>query len=416
MKRAATALIALLLLTGCGGDAAPAQTTTAAPDTSAVPETTVEPETAAAAFPTLPDGASVVWENDGLSYVVSPENLPNDGILFVNHEPNRRSGHMGQAMVEYAPNKLLCFYPNCNAQNEGHSGRGWMEYKRSEDGGETWSDPIVLTHTKEVFDTSNQTRSVMAEKAVLSPDGKRIILFLLNCDVKDNALWEPYFAPQYIISEDGGETWSEPKDFCNHPGRVWDAMVIDDTIYMLMSNSGSYYLYVSQDQGDSFTLRSSIPVSRSGSFYGTLGLLDDGRFIVYTYHPDDEYKLEYVTSMGPGCYYWGYPAYAAFEKAIRNPQLACLSGSYFMVGRSGSLTPGSMNGNFILYCSTDGKKWDEGRYLRLRNAGIGAYSNMIVVGALDSDTPDRILIQTSHAYYLNQTNILHWWIDAYTSP
>jgi len=38
----------------------------------------------------------------------------------------------------------------------------------------------------------------------------------------------------------------------------------------------------------------------------------------------------------------------------------------------------------------------------------------ITVGALDPDTPDRLLIQTSHAYYLSQTNILHWWIDAYT--
>lgn len=413
MNRRAAALTALLLLVGCSGDPIPAETT-AAPDTTAAPETTAETAAPAPEFPALPDDASVVYANNGLSYVVSPENLPNDGILFIDHSPNRRSGHMGQAMVEYAPGKILCFYPNCNAQNDGHSGRGWMEYKRSEDGGETWSEPIVLPHTKEVFDSSNQTRSVMAEKAVLSPDGKRIVLFLLNCDVKDSALWEPYFAPQYIISEDGGETWSEPKNFCDHPGRVYDAKVIDDTIYMLMSNRGSYYLYVSLDQGETFTLRSNVPVSRKGSFYGTLGVLDDGSFIVYTYNESDEYKLEYVISRGPGGYYWEYPAYTKFEKAIRNPQLACLGGSYFIVGRSGSYTPGSMNGNFILYCSDDGIHWDEGRYLRLRNAGIGAYSNTIVVGALDPAVPDRLLIQTSHAYYLSQTNILHWWIDAYT--
>lgn len=193
----------------------------------------------------------MLWKNNGLSYVLTPENPPNDGILFVDHAQNRRSGHMGQAMIEYAPGKLLClcFYPNCNAQNDGHSGRGWMEYKRSEDDGETWSEPIVLEHSKQVFESSGQTRSVMAEKAVLSPDDERIILFLLYCDVKDNALWEPYFAPQYLISEDGGETWGEPKNFCDHPGRVYDAMVVDDTIYMLMSNRGDYDLYIQPGSG-----------------------------------------------------------------------------------------------------------------------------------------------------------------------
>jgi len=271
---------------------------------------------------------------------------PEGGIKFVDHEKNNRSGHFGHAMVQCANGDVLCFYPNCNTENGGHSGRGWMDWCRS---------------------------------------------------------------------TNGGETWSEPKNFCDHSGRVYDARVIEDTIYMLMSNRGSYFLYVSQDQGETFTLRSNVPVTRSGSFYGTLGVLEDGRLIVYAYNESDEYKLEYVISMGPGGFYWGYPQYAAFEKAIRNPQRACLGGTYFMVGRSGSYTTGSMNGNFILYCSPDGKKWDEGRYLRLRNAGIGAYSNTIVVGALDPKTPDRLLIQTSHAYYLSQTNILHWWIDAYTS-
>ena len=34
--------------------------------------------------------------------------------------------------------KILAFYPNCSLDEKGHSAVGWMEYKRSEDYGETW--------------------------------------------------------------------------------------------------------------------------------------------------------------------------------------------------------------------------------------------------------------------------------------
>jgi hypothetical protein len=89
----------------------------------------------------------------GCSYSVTPENPPNDGILFVDHSPAERGGHLGHALVEYADGKILAFYPNCSAgshnpeafpmagKGRGHSARGWMEFKRSLDGGETWSDP-----------------------------------------------------------------------------------------------------------------------------------------------------------------------------------------------------------------------------------------------------------------------------------
>ena len=58
--------------------------------------------------------------------------VPPEGNVFVNHEINGRSGHLGHALVEYEEGKILAFYPNCSLDEKGHSAVGWMEYKRSE--------------------------------------------------------------------------------------------------------------------------------------------------------------------------------------------------------------------------------------------------------------------------------------------
>ena len=97
-------------------------------------------------------------------FVIEPSNPPNQGIMFVNHATIGRSGHLGHALVEYAPGKILAFYPNCSDANDGHNGDGWMEYKRSEDGGHTWSTPQTLVYSKQTYDSDNR-RSVLCEKA-----------------------------------------------------------------------------------------------------------------------------------------------------------------------------------------------------------------------------------------------------------
>jgi hypothetical protein len=42
---------------------------------------------------------------------------------------------------------------------------------------------------------------------------------------------------------------------------------------------------------------------------------------------------------------------------------------------------------------------------------VSAYSNSIVVGLLNPENKPRLLVQASHAYRNNQTNIWHFWID-----
>ena len=54
--------------------------------------------------------------------------------------------------------------------------------------------------------------------------------------------------------------------------------------------------------------------------------------------------------------------------------------------------------------------WDTGRYLRMGEAGRGAYSNNLLVSGADATAPKRLLIQASHAYEKHMTNVLHRWL------
>ena len=53
----------------------------------------------------------------GEKYKIIPENPPNGGILFVDHSPLLHSGHLGHALVEYEPSKIIAFYPDCSDVN-----------------------------------------------------------------------------------------------------------------------------------------------------------------------------------------------------------------------------------------------------------------------------------------------------------
>ena len=369
--------------------------------------------------PPVPD-----WQQ---RFALTPGNPPNDGILFADLQPQGRGGHMGHALVEYAPGRILGFYPNCNADNNGHSGNGWMEFRRSVDGGKTWGEPEPLPYSKQLYD-SQTGRTAMCEKAIMTPDGQ-ILLFLLHCDMQTTnsgkpellSLWEPYFEPAYIKSRDGGLTWSEPKMFTKECGRVYDLLYKDGVIYLLLHASAErsdarlknspYQLYVSQDNGETFTLRSRLPLGNTkSSFYGTMEFFPSGRLIACVYDQNDEHNLKYTLSDDEGRTWQPATRRAFFAKRIRNPQLVRFGDEYFMHGRSGQGRD-KMSGNFILYHSLDGIHWDEGTFLRMREAGTGSYSNNIVVGGRFPGEKQRLLIHTSHAYKNHLTNTIMWWLD-----
>ncbi|MBN2291681.1 MAG: exo-alpha-sialidase [Pirellulales bacterium] len=353
---------------------------------------------------------------------ITPPDPPNKGILFVDHSKSNRSGHLGHALVEYEDGKILAFYPNCSDDHDGHSAVGWMEFKRSEDGGKTWSARKPLPFSKKLF-KKGEGRTAMAEKAVVT-DQNEIVLFYLICDVSKTPLWQPYWKPLYTKSADGGRTWSEPKPVCKTRGRIYDAIYQDGEIMSLhFANDATvtwwgstdehiYEFHVSSDGGKTFSRRSVLPFNTKDRGYGSLGRLKNGDLIAFVYNRKNEHDLDYVTSSDGGRT-WSKVGPSHLSRKIRNPQFIAFGGRFFMHGRSGAYGEGS--GHMILYTSADGLNWDDGTYLRIREAGTGAYSNSIVVGTKNDNTPNRLLIQASHAYKGSRTNVLHWWIDGSNS-
>ena len=346
-------------------------------------------------------------------FAVEPPDPPNQGIMFVDHAEAGRSGHLGHALVEYEPGKILAFYANCSDFQDGHNGDGWMEYKRSEDGGLTWSEPAALEYSKATYDEGTG-HSVMCEKAVRADDGG-VLLFNLECRGKG---WQPLAVPTYQRSADAGSTWESAQPMGDQPARIWDVMLHEGCILVLELCNDSevqwysnlpdhhYALYVSLDNGRTFQRRSVLPFD-IGRGYGTLAILPDGSLIAYVYNTEDEKRLDYVVSHDDG-HTWSAVQTAFMVKQIRNPQMAPLRDGYVLHGRSGN--QGEGENHFVLYTSRDGVNWDAGRYLRMGEAGRGAYSNNLLVSGADADTPTRLLIQASHAYDKHMTNVLHWWL------
>lgn len=350
-----------------------------------------------------------------VDYDIFPSPVPNDGLMFADHSLSGRSGHLGHALVEYAPDCLLAFYPNCSgARNNGHNGFGWMEFKRSTDGGNTWSEPMELPFSKRVFLDGLYT--VSCEKAVADESGA-IILFATMNDSRGK-FWGPFFEPRWLKSEDGGAHFSLMGAF-PFRGRIFDAAYRDGVIYALeFCNDGVirdegclpehvYRLYVSEDQGVTFSERSVLPFDTTEKVYGTMDFRADGSLIVYIYDKRDEENAPYVVSLDGGRT-WSKVKTAFLKKRIRNPQFRAFGGCYFLYGRSGHYLPPQ---NFVLYTSLDGETWDEGKYICERKAGHCFYSNSVIVGHFGPAEQQRLLIQASDAYQLNRTNVKHWWLS-----
>ena len=195
-----------------------------------------------------------------------------------------------------------------------------------------------------------------------------------------------------------------------------------------MTPGGPQTLWVSGDNGKSFSRRSILPFD-DDSYYWAAGALDDGQIIVYTYDAhlrrDDrtaEQNIPYVISTDGGRT-WSDVQTAHFAKGIRNMQLSGKLGQwYFIQGRSGSYPrdlvgddPGPQN--FVLYSSRDGIHWDEGIVLmsRLQTPGGGdCYSANEVIGKYDPATPERLLIHSDVSYAGAKTNMHQWWVT--TTP
>ena len=130
--------------------------------------------------------------------------------VVVDRQPGQYLGHPTTLLLEDGKT-ILCVYP------KGH-GKGAILYKRSSDGGATWSDHLP---TPKSWETSKETPTI---HRVVTADGKKRIL-----------LFSGLHPVRQSISDDDGVTWSELQPIGNFGGIVTMASVVP-----VLSKPGHY--------------------------------------------------------------------------------------------------------------------------------------------------------------------------------
>ncbi|MCA9013160.1 MAG: exo-alpha-sialidase [Planctomycetaceae bacterium] len=159
--------------------------------------------------------------------------------VVVDHEPGQYLGHPTTVLLEDG-RTILCVYP------KGH-GKGGIVYKRSTDGGLTWSHRIPVP---ESWATSKEVPTL---HRVIGPDGKkRIIMFsgLYPC--------------RMAVTEDDGITWSDLK-----PVGDWGGIVTMGCVTDLTTGPG-HYMAMFHDDGRYFTNNPSQTNPVTFTLYKTL--------------------------------------------------------------------------------------------------------------------------------------------------
>lgn len=142
--------------------------------------------------------------------------------VIVDREQGQYLGHVSTVLLEDGKT-ILAVYP------KGH-GQGPIIYKRSTDGGKTWSDRLP---TPANWSTSLETPTI---HRVIDADGKkRLILF------------SGLYPARSALSEDDGQSWSELK-----PIGDWGGIVVMGFVEALKTGPG-HYLAMFHDDGRWFT-------------------------------------------------------------------------------------------------------------------------------------------------------------------
>jgi hypothetical protein len=145
-----------------------------------------------------------------------------DRQVVVDREEGQYLGHPTTVLLEDGKT-ILCVYP------EGH-GRGGIRYRRSTDGGLTWSDRLP---TPESWATSKEVPTI---HRVVDADGtKRLIM------------WSGLYPARLAVSEDDGTSWSELE-----PVGDWGGIVVMGCVEPLRTGAG-HYMAMFHDDGRFFT-------------------------------------------------------------------------------------------------------------------------------------------------------------------
>ncbi len=324
--------------------------------------------------------------------------------MYVDNEARGRSGHMTHAMAEFKPGCFIDFNSNCTAiRGDGHWPYGWIEYRISRDSGKTYSEIQTLPYSVQSF--LDGVYMISVEKAVACDDGS-IVAFCLRNDAQHKCCCEPWFTPMTVKSYDEGKTWTEPKEYSPYRGRTYAAFYRDGVIYALhfcnehflgTTEEHVYRLYVSEDNGETFTERSIVPFNTLRRGYCAMIFDEKGVLHAYAYNEGEESMMDHAISNDCGRT-WTVLSPCFVEKGIRNPQVGLLDGVFVLHGRAGAAE------GFVLYTSEDATNWDEGIFIK-RDKNAGAfYSNNL---NLTDEKGNFLLVQYSDRYELSRVNVKH---------
>lgn len=138
--------------------------------------------------------------------------------VIVDREAEQYLGHPTTVLLE-DNQTMLCVYP------KGH-GKGAIVYKRSTDGGLTWSERLP---TPKSWETSLEVPTL---HRVIDPAGKKRLI-----------MWSGLYPARLAVSEDDGENWSELK-----PVGDWGGVVVMASVEPLKTAKG-HYMAMFHDDG-----------------------------------------------------------------------------------------------------------------------------------------------------------------------
>ena len=145
----------------------------------------------------------------------------NSHHVVVDREAGQYLGHPTTCLLEDGKT-ILCVYP------KGH-GRGGIVYKRSADGGKTWSERLP---TPKSWATSKEVPTL---HRVIDASGKKRII-----------MWSGLYPARLSLSEDDGQSWSELKQVGD-----WGGIVVMGFVEAL--KTPGHYLAMFHDDGRFFT-------------------------------------------------------------------------------------------------------------------------------------------------------------------
>ncbi len=233
-----------------------------------------------------------------------------DRQVIVDREEGQYLGHPTTCLLEDGKT-ILCVYP------KGH-GKGGIVYKRSTDGGLTWSPRLP---TPENWATSQEVPTL---HRVVGPDGQRRII-----------LWSGLHPARLAVSEDDGATWSPLK-----PVGQWGGIVVMGFVESLKTGRGDYL----------------------AMFH------DDGRFFTKDGKSTGVFKL-FKTFSGDGGLTWSFPEVVFQSKEINLCEPGCMRSpdgkTLAVLLRENARKKNS----HIIFSEDEGKTWTEPRELPLALTG-----------------------------------------------